>query len=105
VALWENEARRGERAAGGRQAVIGDKAIRFGEKLPAHHTKMVKVMCGFSFGERGYCGAIFRIIHEEKTADLARAKKQFIQLLTILRGEHSQNADSKVHKKVYNLDI
>jgi hypothetical protein len=85
--------------------VIGDKAVRFGEKFPPQYTKMAKVMCDFSFGERGYCGAIFRIIHEEKTADLARAKKQFIQLLTILRGEHVENADPKVHKKVYDLDI
>jgi hypothetical protein len=85
--------------------VIGDKAIRFGEKLPPQYTKMVKVMCDFSLGERSYCGAIFRIIHEEKTADLARAKKQVIQLLTILRGEHIENADSKVHKRVYDLDI
>jgi hypothetical protein len=85
--------------------VTGDKAIRFGEQFPPQYTKMVKVMCDFSLGDRTYCGAIFRIIHEEKTADLARVKKQFIQLLTILRGEHVKNADSKVHKKVYDLDI
>ena len=66
---------------------------------------MVNVMCDFSVGDRSYCGAIFRIIHEEKTADVARAKKQSIQLLTILRGEHVESADSKVHKKVYDLDI
>ena len=84
--------------------MIGDKAIRFGEKLPAQYKKMVKVMCDFSPGDRSYCGATFRIIHEEKTADLTRAQKQFIQLLTILRGEHVEKADSKVHKNVYDLD-
>ena len=85
--------------------MTGDKAIRFGEQLPPEYTKMVKVMCDFPLDARTYCGAIFRIIHEEKTADLARAKKQLMELLKILRGEHTENADSKVHKKIYDLDI
>jgi hypothetical protein len=85
--------------------VTGDKAIRFGEQFPTQYKKMVKVMWDFSPGDRTYCGATFRIIHEEETADLSRAKKQFIQLLTILRGEHTLNTDSRVHKMVYDLDI
>jgi len=83
--------------------MVGDKAIRVGQPLLIQYQKMVRVMYDFFFDEHPYCGATFWIIHEDRTAEEARAKKQADELLKILRGEHTEDTDSNVHKEVYDL--
>jgi hypothetical protein len=83
--------------------MVGDKAMRVGEPLPPQYQKMEQVMCDFSIEDGPYCGATFNIIHEDRTAEKARAKKQVSELLSILRGEHTKDADAWVHNKVYDL--
>ncbi len=81
----------------------GDKAIRFNSELPTGYQKMVNVMCDFCAEGHVDCGAALRIIHEEGTADMARAKKQLYKLMTILREEHSRGVGPDVHQQVYDL--
>lgn len=69
--------------------MTGDKAIRFNDELPVNYQKMVNVMCDFSAEGHIECGAAFRITHQEKTAGLARAKKQIRELLAVLGGAHT----------------
>jgi hypothetical protein len=83
--------------------MIGDKAIRLGEDLPDHYRKMARAICHFSSDARSYCGAMFWIIHEERTADPSRAGKQAAELNRILLREHTYDADVYVHRKTYEL--
>ena len=84
--------------------MIGDKAIRVGEKLPAHCQKMVQVRCDFSPNKETWCGATFWIIHEDRTADRVRADKQGSELKRILQGEHVTRTDLEIHQNTYELD-
>lgn len=81
-----------------------DKAISFSQEMPVNYQKMVNVMCDFSAEGHIECGAAFRIIHQEKTADLARARKQIREIMTILREEHTRGVGPDVHQQVYELD-
>lgn len=84
--------------------MIGDKAIRIGEDLPAQYQRMVRVMCDFSPDEQTYCGTTFWIVHENRTAEMVRANKQVSELKRILRGEHIGQAHPDIHQKTYELD-
>lgn len=85
--------------------MTGDKAIKFNSELPTGYQKMVNVMCDFCAEGHVDCGAAFRIIHEEGTADMARAKKQARELMKILRREHTGGVGPDVHRQVYELDV
>ncbi|HLY60013.1 MAG TPA: hypothetical protein VKV95_04545 [Terriglobia bacterium] len=82
----------------------GDIAARVGQKLSTHHQEMGQVVCGFADKQGNLCGATFWIIHPDRTASVARIKKQGLDLTRTLRAEHIDQADSRVHRDTYELD-
>ncbi|HLY62873.1 MAG TPA: hypothetical protein VKV95_19175 [Terriglobia bacterium] len=84
--------------------MIGDIAIRVGQKLPQQHQKMGQVVCGFTDRQNNVCGATFWIIHPDHTASVVRIKVQALDVTRKLRGEHTDLADQKVHQNIYDLD-
>jgi hypothetical protein len=61
--------------------VIGDRAIKFGQKLPIDTKVMETVICD-------KCEAEFSLVHYQPNADTERAKRQAKRVRSLLIGEH-----------------